>query len=483
MALQTKTYCQGSFDRYSGTSNGYILDLILTEEAVDIAANTSRVSYTLQLRSGPSNRFDWELTASLSFGGSQLGAVTAEKFLDYNATWVLLTGQADVPHDPDGGGELSFTAVLTPYAGGNRYTPPALNLSGAMTLTPIARASALASTAAFIGDSALITLARKDPAYTHTLHYRFGALSGYLADATGRLSQTPVKLTDTAVVFPIPESFYHQIPDSPTGSCHLECVTYRGDTPIGQPQSATFTVTADPRRCGPVLSGTARDVNEATLAVTQDPSVLIKGLSSVLCTAQASARFGASVTDLWVNGVKATDGSVTLHQVQTATVTFRATDSRGYTTQFTVPGLSLADYTELSATATAWRTDPTDGTALLEVYGNFYPGTLGAAENRLTLRYRIGSGEWTAMTPEISGGSYRVRQSLSGLDYRQRFTLTVQIADKLQTLEKTVQLGRGEPVFHWGQEDFTFCVPVRFTAADGTVFTLDLENGQLKAIT
>lgn len=144
MALQTKTYSVGSFDRYSGTSNGYVLDLILTELSTDQAANTSRVGYKLQLRSGPSNRFDWEISSSLTLNGQQVDADTDEHYLDYHSAWVLLEGETTIPHSPDGSLDMAFSATVEPWAGGNQYTPPAMQVSGTMALTVIPPASAIA---------------------------------------------------------------------------------------------------------------------------------------------------------------------------------------------------------------------------------------------------------------------------------------------------------------------------------------------------
>lgn len=482
MALQSKTYTLGSFDRENGSSNGYLLELILTEESVNAAANLSQIRYQLQLRSGPSNRFNWELTAALSLGGVQAATVTAEHFLDYNDTWVLLSGQQEVPHNPDGTLNMAFSAAVTPWNGGNQYTPPALTLTGTVQLTAIARASGMVATSACIGDAATIVISRKDPAYTHTIRYDFGSLCGYLSDAAGTVSAQAVKLTDTTILFALPESFYQQIPNSPAGSCKLTCTTYQGDTQVGQPQVVSITVTADPQRCAPLLTGTAEDVNPVTLLATGDPSVIVRGYSHVRCTAQAQAQKGARLVSLTVNGQPITADSLTLSRVQTATITFRAGDSRGYTAEFTVPGLSLVDYTGLSATVTARRLNPTDGTARIEIYGNYFPGNFGAYTNQLYIRYAASDGNWIVMDPDTDGVAFRAIAQLTGQDYRQSHTFQVQIEDELQKITKSVTLQPGVPVFDWGQADFAFHVPVRFTASDGRVFTLDLQGDQLTAI-
>ena len=477
--IQTKTYSVGSFDRY-GDSRGYILDLVLTEEATDAAANSSTVSYRLQLRSGDSNRFDWELTSQLSLNGTQVAAKTEEKYLNYNSTWELLSGQLAVPHEEDGSAKLTFSATITPWNGGNTYTPPTLTISGTMTLTDIPGASTLAATAAYIGDGATVAVSRKSADFTHSIHYRFGSLSGYLADAAGSHSDTERKLTATTIVFPIPDSFYSQIPHSPSGVCTLTCRTYADNTQIGDAQQATFTVTADPARSGPVVSAQAEDVAPKTLALTGNSHIFVAGKSTVQCHVTPQARCGASITQVQVCGQTITNNSCTLENIQTGRITVRAVDTRGYAAEYTVPGLQLVPYVPISAHVQLSRTTPTGSDGVLVLSGKWFSGSFGGAANRLSAQYRINGGSWIRFTPEDSGGTISARIDLSGLDYRTGYTVQVQLSDDLETLTKTAQLSKGIPVFDWGENDVCFHVPVVFTNKDGTKFTLAFVNGQLK---
>ena len=473
MALQTKTFSVGSFDRYNGSSNGYILDLILTEDSIDQASNTSMVSYKIQLRSGDSNRFDWELTAALILNGSRVASVTGDHYLDYNSTWVMAEGQTTVQHNSNGELDMGFTATITPWNGGTQYTPPELTVTGFMLLTPIGRAATLSATSGFIGDAVAISVNRKNPEYTHSIRYEFGTLSGYIAGAAGEVSTTETKLEDVSIVFPIPESFYTQIPDKPSGVCTLTCTTYSGNTKIGDPQTATFTVTADPNRCSPVLTGAAIDINSATVGLTGNSKIFIRGYSNVRCTPNASAQKSATLTGVWVNSQKIENGYIDFPGIGTDSIVFLAVDSRGYSTEYAVPNLQLVNYTDVSASATAKRLNPTDGTAQLQMGGTWFPGKLGATQNTLTARYRQRDGSWYSLTPIISGNNFSVTISLTGYDYRKSHTFDMEIADRLQRQAKTVVLERGIPVFDWGENDFNFNVPVQFTDEDGNRFTID----------
>lgn len=483
MALQTKTYSEGSFDRYNGTSNGYILDLILTEESVDRFANTSLVSYKLQLRSGSSNQFNWEFTGAVSLNGRQVATKTAEKNLEYNSTWIFLTGQETIVHDDDGTLNMSYSATLTPWNGGNSYTPPKLTVSGKMKLTEIARESTVAATAAYIGDAATVAVSRKSTAYTHSIRYQFGDLSGYIADSAGALSSTEQKLTETTIVLPIPESFYAQIPDAPSGACTLTCKTYSGTTQIGDSKTAKFTITADPARCSPIVSGTVADINDKTLALTGSSKILIQGKSVAQCAVTAQAQHSATIKDLYVNGVKIESSPYDIRNVTTASITFRAVDSRGYPTEYAVPGLTLVPYVPLSFFVEASRTDPTSGNGQLKATGKWYNGSFGDVSNQLSARYCVDGGSWVSCAPVYSGGDILTQLAITRLDYRSGHSIDVEMSDRLDTVVKTATVSKGIPVFDWGENDFCFHVPVTFIATDGTEFTLDLVNGQLKAIT
>ena len=480
--LQTKTISYGSFEWKNEISNAYVLDLILTEESTDPVANTSEVSFKFQLRSGSSNRFAAYIDCAVTVAGQTFTVNDYHVTAAYNYTYTLLTGSVTVPHNADGTMEIAASASIdTPES--NPYAPPDLSFGDTMVLTPIARASTLASTAASIGAAATVVVSRRSTQYSHSIFYEFGSLCGYFGDAVGTHSDGEVKLTDTTVLFPIPESFYGEIPDSPSGVCTLTCRTYSGDTQIGDAQQTAFTVRADPSVCAPLVSAQVADIHEAALELTGSAQILVQGVSNAQCTVQASAQYGAQLTALTVNGRAVTDGVCMLEGVTTENITVRAVDSRGYETVYTVPGLCLVPYVQPSFHASARRTDPTGGGAVLTVQGKWFSGSFGAVDNAVTAAYQVDGGDWVAFTPETDGSDLTAAVALAGLDYQTSHTVQVQLQDRLHTIQKTATVSKGIPVFDWGENDFAFHVPVRFTATNGTVFTLDLQDGALNIIT
>ena len=134
-----------------------------------------------------------------------------------------------------------------------------------------------------------------------------------------------MKLSQTVVNFAVPASFYGQIPNSPTGTCTLTCVTWQGTTQIGT-KTAKFTVTAAKNLCLPDVSLTAVDIWEKTCQLTGNPNVLVLNASAAKCKLTATAKNSATITKRTLLGQTVAAESE-LKPVTTATITYSATDS------------------------------------------------------------------------------------------------------------------------------------------------------------
>ena len=361
----------------------------------------------------------------------------------------------NIYHDADGAKQLtlegSFTTRSSYISGGF--------VSAAVALPPIAKASTLGATDGEIGKTAVIAVAVKNSSWCHSIQYFFGQLSGYIT-AQGGVSPTEVIFGQTAIPFAIPEDFYYEIPDAAAGVCRLVCRTYDNGAPVGEPQRAEFTVTAPESACGPLLTGSARDIAENTLALTGDDAVLIPGYSVLRCLPEPVARKGATIVQLQVNGQPVTEQGVILEQV-TRAPEFSVTDSRGYTARFTPP-VQLLPYIPLTNNAAVSRDDPTSGNVTVQLNGSFYEGSFGARENALQVFYAL-EGQRFAAEPvlQAESGVYSGSFGISGLDYTKTHRLEVTVADGLGQVSRMLTVNKGMPVFDWGEEDFCFHVPVR----------------------
>ena len=460
--LQTKTYSIGDF-AWGSWSNGYVLDLILTEQSVDNLANTSLVDYVLQLRSGDNNRFSDYLDCSLSLAGISVAAAQVGIDAYYNHTYTLLSGSTMVKHNADGSLNMAIVATVMEPDGNNQYAPPQMTIADTMALTVVPMASTIGATDSSIESVSMIVVGQKSAAYTHSIQYRFGSLSGYIT-ADGSVSAAEVKHTATGIPFKVPAAFYAQIPNAESGVCELICRTYSGNTQIGDSQPATFIATAAKALCAPSVSGTVTDANDTTFDLTGDRSKLIRYKSTALCTISAEAKNSASIVQKSIAGTVIAEGNaLTIPEIENGNILFSATDSRGYDGSDPKP-LTLIPYVKLTNNATVHRTDPTSGNAVLTLRGDCYCGSFGAVDNVITAKYRVNGGSYINVPLNPDGNSYSAEMALSGLDYNNKHMVEVVVEDKLSAAEKTIPVKRGIPVFDWGENDFAFNVPVYFNA-------------------
>ena len=447
---------------------------VTVTETYDIAANTSTLSVAVAVACANYYGHTYYLNGTISAGGQTLQTmrstagthhVTVSKLNTYypirgsgapGSPW----SSGAIAHNTDGSKSVTVAVDFKGYEGsGNGANGFSVSGSATVDLTHIPRASTVGATDANIGAVSMVAVSRKSTEYTHSIAFSFGGISGYLTQS-GEIADAEQKFAATSIPFAIPESFYSAIPNAPSAACSLSCTTYLGQTQIGEKQSGSFTVTAPAAQCAPVITAQVTDTNETAVALTGDSAALIRYASQALCRISAQPRFGAVITETAVDGVAVEDSVI---RPAAERYTFTATDSRGYKTQCAVTP-RLVPYVNLTCRATAKRDDPTSGKATLTVSGECYQGTFGAAENRLNLRFRVGSGTWTALDPTFSGHTYTAAAAVTDLHYTQRHTITVEASDALTAATATAAVEKGIPVFDWGENDFRFHVPVNMHA-------------------
>lgn len=340
--------------------------------------------------------------------------------------------------------------------------------SGSFTidLPNIPRASAIGATDAAIGSTSSVIVVKQSPRYLNSIKVQFGSISRYLA-SNGALVTYEVKVVSTNIAFTIPDSFYAEIPDAPFGYCTLVCTTYSDDVVIGNPQSTTFKVTASEQLCSPLVSGTLRDVNPVTVALTGDESKLVRYMSTAECTIEAVARNSASIIAKKIDGIEISDDTQTIAAIETGSIELSATDSRQYSAYATATA-ELVPYIRLTANVELERTNPVNGEAVLTIWGDYFNDTFGAADNTITARYRLAQsgmsyGEYTDVTVTPDGNAYSIEIPLSGLDYEHAYSAQIIIEDELVVLDKVASVGRGIPVCDWGERDFRLNYAFRLT--------------------
>ena len=430
--------------------------LTLTQISQDKEKNTSQVRILWQSAQTGSSYNDTARTAyyyvSVNGGAEEKTAITYT--LPYQQTKTLVDQTVTVPHDSSGNGSVSVRTWMD-----TNISAGVVELSKTLQLTQIPRESTLSASDGLIGGTSRIAVRKNSKSFTHSIAYQFGSLTGFVTK-DGGISSTEVKFSTESVDFVIPDSFYQQIPSASAGVCTLTLKSYSGNTLIGQAQTATFTASANGEVCSPTISATVSDVaGETTDRLTGDSSVLVRYHSDAGCSFAATARKGATIVEKRINGAVVTGTQVTLPNVESGVFSFYAKDSRGFT-HTSVVNSTLIPYVRLTNNSVASRNDPTSGKATLTIRGSFFNGSFGDVTNALTVKYQLNGGSAVSVTPTLSGSTYAASVALTGLSYENSYTLTVTASDKLETAVKTITIGKGLPVFDWGENDFAFHVPV-----------------------
>lgn len=443
-------------------------NLTLTELSQDVLANTSRVRILWQSQQTGQSWNGYTNTAYyyVSINGGAEKEYSVSYTLPQYTNKTIVDTILEVPHDDLGNGSISVRTWMD-----TRISAGVVRLSKDLQLAQIARASTLVASDAFIGATAAIVVDQKSKSYTHSIEYRFGEMSGYIANAVGDTSDAEVRLTATSIGFPVPEAFYNHIPDAPFGVCTLVCRTYSGDVLIGEPKTATFTVTAREAACRPLVAGAVTDCNPLTVALTGDDSVLINGFSTARCEITAEARNSAWLDSMTVNG-RLMEDVLEIPNVETGSFDFVATDSRGFA-GVDHKDLTLIPYFPLSGVLSGQRNGPTSYEANISIKGTWFNDSFGAVENALKVTYRVGNGDEVEIVPVIEENSYTATAEIAELDYTKNYTIEVVVADRVGRLVQSIMIKKGVPVFNWGEDNFTFNVPVLF---QGGIGNMGLQN-------
>ncbi len=441
---------------YGTTSNPRLKPQISWEAVQSVEGNYSDITAKLQYtrsNSGYTSGGTWK-------GSLTIGDETVEKTLYMEITYgnvtTVITHTARVYHDADGAKTLTISAsggITKPAEASLKST----SISEEITLDTIPRASGVSATDCNVGGCSTVVVDKKSSSFLSSLSYRFGNLSGYVTGAGG-ISDTEEIFSQTVLNFSVPERFYEEIPNSPTGICTLTCRTYQGSTLVGS-RETNFTVTAAQSLCAPEISITVVDDNIRIESLTAGKELVLNA-SHAKCTVEAIPKHGATIKNIQVAG-KLQQDYVMLAPLTSPTIAYSATDSRGYTTQ-KVYTPKIVPYVPLTANVSVKRETPTGDTAIIRVTGQCFQGEFEAGRNLLVINItEPETGTEYQLRPELrQDNTYEITAKLSGFAYDRSYSLSLFIWDEVTEIEKTAQLLPGVPVFDWGEGDFRFHVPV-----------------------
>ncbi len=294
-----------------------------------------------------------------------------------------------------------------------------------------------------LGTNTTITITRDNKAYTHTLKYSFNGATGTIV----------TKTTATTYVWTPPAStLYARIPNATSGYGTITCETYNGNTLVGT-TTAGFYAYAVKSECLPTVTGSVVDTNASTIAVTGNSATLVRYLSKPKATLTATAKNSATIKTLQIEnpvGLVATSSPYTFDTVYGKEFRFRATDSRGYTTNTSVNVANFIEYDPcyFDKVPSVARTESTSTTATATMTGYCFKGSFGSASNTLAVKYRYKAGSgaygsYVSVTPTWNtNGTFTATATITGLSLEETYTIEFVAQDKLTSFPVEVVLGQ-----------------------------------------
>ena len=222
----------------------------------------------------------------------------------------------------------------------------------------------------------------------------------------------------------------------------------------------------------PILNPTIKDTNNVTTALTGDNSKFIKYFSNLYFDTGAVTRKEATIDNQYIicgsqSKEDYTSLTGTFENIDSNTVYFGVTDSRGMTTRDFVV-LDLIPYVKLTASLIL---EPLSlaGDMKIDISGNYYNGSFGAQNNSLQFEYGIrengGSISWVTIEPDITYGdnTYEASCTVNGLNPNNTYQITVKVTDALMNVQSREESITSTPIFDWGKTDFKHNTPVYLT--------------------
>lgn len=343
----------------TGSYQGRYLQFSWSEANQSVANNTTTIKWTLKGLGGGSTWYNAGNFKVVIAGETVYSS--AARIQLHNGT-VVASGTYTFKHGNDGTKQFTASAEAGIYSVAVNCTG-----SGVFTLDPIARASQPSlitwpdhtQNVGNFGDTISIHMNRNSTAFTHTVRYAFGDLSGTCIDADTGKAATGVA---TGIRWKIPESFMTLLPAATSGSGLIYVDTYNGNTLVGT-RYCGFTATVP----ASVKPGCSIQVLDNT-NVKDTYGSLVVGLSQLYVKTTGTPSYGSPIRSYNVsaNNVRYTEAEIVtgvLTQSGTTTVTATVTDRRGRTSAVASASFPVLAYAPPAISKmTAIRCDQ-DGTA------------------------------------------------------------------------------------------------------------------------
>ena len=447
-------------------NSAYKSIITLTEVDVEAASNDNGLNFKIQMQS--SNNYNFSnigSTIKLKIDGIEVYSNYAQRSIGKNTTVTMAEGKLKnsdgtdykIKHNSDGSKSINveYTYSQTSTAS---YTPKAASVSGTMTLTTIPRETWPNVSPGYVEGNGRVWFEPASTSFKHSIKITCGTNVKYI-NSNGILQTSEVKLTGKDYSFQIPKDYYNEFTGKST-TATAELNTYSNDLLIGS-VSSSFIIYALEDKCLPYLTGTLKDINSTTTALTGDANKLVKGYSigrvSITSIRASSANDSkAAISELKIGGTSVSTSTTTkdFNKISSKTVDIYVKNSRGYSKTFTLSATALIDYIPLTINADFKRTTQTGSEVKLTYKGNYFNQSFGSVSNTLTLSWaykKKSDSSYTSggtLTPTISGNAYSGNISCgSTFPYTEAYDFIIYYADKLVNTNYKDEITKGVPLF------------------------------------
>ena len=453
---------------YGTTSNDKISMWITWSATQNVDENYSVIDFTLYYSKSGSYSTTGTLSSWIScYGKRNSNSKWANMHSDLAIEACSLTG-VKVPHNPDG----TLTVNVTAGGGipGTTFSDSTINAN--ITLNQIPRQTTLVSAPNF-NDEGNPTITYSNPIGDYPSLTSLQACIS-LDGSSPDIPYRDISKTASSYTFYLTEDERNTLRRATTTSntrsvrFYIRCIL-NGNTLYDNIEKTLTIVNA-----APVISNpSAKDINTTTVALTGSDAKAVKFFSNVQASFTPQMKKFATQKSVSIKNGNTTvnAASHTFPNVENGTFNFNVSDSRSNAAAHTIT-LTLINYVKLTCNCKAVA-PTTDGNASITISGNYWKGNFGAQDNTLTLQYRhqVGDntwGEWQTVTQTITykDNKYEVVVPFTGLDYQPSHNFQARAVDKLMSVDSTQHKVRTTPVFDWGENDFSFNVPVSFTTSN-----------------
>ena len=331
-----------------------------------------------------------------------------------------------------------------PTVSSGKFTMPANNVT--ITANYLKRSTASVNTSSMTGGGTVtLSIVADKSTYSHKYKLSFGT--------NMETSLTNVAAGTTSVNISVPESWSSAIPNATSkGSGTLLVETYNGSTKIGDYTitGLTYNVPASAvPGIGTITTSIIRTIGGTTYANVGNYYVQSK--CGVRVQASGSGALGSSVSKLEVSisgytaaaykttvnaaSVDWTSGLLTVSG--TATITVKATDSRGRTATKTT-NITVTAYNRPSGSLTVYRVDSSGNRDPLGTYAKYELTKAYTTVGSNSLSWSLTSQNTTASSPATSGNI--LPSSRQTFSQTSEYTISLTLTDAFETVTIQVTL-------------------------------------------